>query len=95
MSVLNRSVTQNADGSWVLPNVPANFGPVRARVTCVVNGQTASGESDPFLVPANGVVNLPPIRFGQVTPIPLSLSLSSPTTTLAGTGSRIGALPDR
>lgn len=86
VSVLNRSVTQNADGSWVLPNVPANFGPVRARVTCLVNGQTISGESDPFLVPANGVVNLPPIRFGQVMPIPLSLSLSSPVTTLPGPG---------
>ena len=38
VSILNRTVTQNADGSWVLPNVPANFGPVRARVTCLVNG---------------------------------------------------------
>ena len=38
---------------------PANFGPVRARVTCIVNGQTISGESEPFIVPANGVVNIP------------------------------------
>ena len=59
MSVLNRNVRVNPDGSWVLPNVPANFGYVRARATCIVNGQTISGESEPFLVPANGVVNLP------------------------------------
>ena len=70
VSILNRTVTQSADGSWVPPNVPANFGPVRARVTCLVNGQTISGESAPFTVPANGVVNLPPIKFGQTTPIP-------------------------
>src|SRR5690348_4563212 len=68
VSVLNRNVRVNPDGSWVLPNIPANFGPVRARVTCVVNGETISGESEPFIVPANGVVNLPHIVFGQTTP---------------------------
>ena len=86
VSVLNRSVTQNADGSWVLPNVPANFGPVRARVTCLINGETISGESDPFVVPANGVVNLPPLRFGQTTPIPTALTVSGPASGLTATG---------
>lgn len=86
VSVLNRSVEQQADGSWILPNVPANFGPVRARMTCIQNGQTVSGESDPFVVPANGVVNLPPIHFGQTTPVPLALSLSTASMTLAGPG---------
>jgi hypothetical protein len=38
VSVLNRNVRVNPDGSWVLPNVPANFGPVRARATCVEKG---------------------------------------------------------
>ena len=57
ISVLNRNVRVRPDGSWVLPNVPANFGFVRARVTCIVEGRTISGESDPFLIPANGVVN--------------------------------------
>src|SRR5258705_7159801 len=86
VSILNRTVTQNADGSWVLPNVPANFGPARARVTCLVNGQTISGESDPFTVPANGVVNLPPIQFGQTTPIPTALTLTAPTNPLTAVG---------
>lgn len=31
VSVLNRNVQVNPDGSWVLPNIPANFGPVRTR----------------------------------------------------------------
>ena len=33
VSVLNRNVPVNADGTWVLPNVPANFGTVKARAT--------------------------------------------------------------
>ena len=64
ISVLNRNVQAKPDGSWVLPNVPANFGPVRARATCIVDGRTISGESAPFNVPANGVVNVPQIIFG-------------------------------
>ena len=61
------------DGSWVLPNIPANFGLVRARATCIFNGQTVSGESLPFLVLANSSVNVPPIVFGPTTPIPTAL----------------------
>ena len=32
VSVLNRTVRVNADGTWVLPNVPANTGRVKARL---------------------------------------------------------------
>src|SRR5436309_450140 len=62
VSVLNRSVPVNPDGSWVLPNIPANFGQVKARATCVQNGVTTFGESDFFTVPANQAVNLPHIK---------------------------------
>lgn len=89
VSVLNRSVTVNHDGSWVLPNVPANFGLVRARATCIVNGQTISGESDLFAVPPNGVVNLKPIVFGRSTPIPTSLSVTAPAQTLTQAGATL------
>src|SRR2546426_8260036 len=78
VSVLNRNVRVSPDGSWVLPNVPANFGLVRARVTCVVDGKTISGESEPFLIPANGVVNRPHIVFGRTTAIPRSVSVATP-----------------
>src|ERR1019366_1434727 len=61
VSVLNRTVPVNADGSWVLPNIPANIGAVKARATCVRNGVTIFGESDFFTVLANGAVNLPAI----------------------------------
>ena len=88
-AVLNRNVRVRPDGSWVLPNVPANFGLVRARATCIINGETISGESDPFLVPANGVVNLPRIIFHRSTPIPQSLSITPSDATLTSVGATL------
>ncbi|HLK48955.1 MAG TPA: Ig-like domain-containing protein [Bryobacteraceae bacterium] len=86
VSVLNRNVQVNADGTWVLPNVPAGYGPVRARATCVQNGITSSGESDFFTVAANGAQNLPAITLGAATPIPASLTLTAPPTPLTAAG---------
>src|SRR5438067_8932087 len=76
VSVLNRNVPVNPDGTWVLPNVPANFGQVKARATCVQNGFTTFGESAFFTIPANGAVNLPAITLGTSTPIPVSLGIA-------------------
>lgn len=86
VSVLNRNVQVNADGTWVLPNIPANFGLIRARATCVKNGVTTSGESAPFTLTTNGSINVPPIILGPTTPIPRSLTLTTPTPTLATPG---------
>jgi hypothetical protein len=86
VSVLNRNVQVNPDGTWVLPNIPANFGQVRARATCVDNGLTRSGQSDLFLLPANGSVNVPPIQLGATTPIPTGLILNTVITTLTSAG---------
>jgi hypothetical protein len=86
VSVLNRTVRVNPDGSWVLPNVPANFGRVKARATCVRNGVTTSGESDYFTIPANGTVNLPTIILSPTTQIPATLGITpaNPSFTAAG-----------
>jgi hypothetical protein len=86
VSVLNRNVSVNPDGTWVLPNIPANFGQVRARATCVEGGITRSGQSDFFILPANGSVNVPPIQLGATTPIPTGLTLNSAITTLTSAG---------
>lgn len=86
VSVLNRNTRVRPDGSWVLPNIPANFGLVRARATCVENGVTTSGESAPFLILAGGSVNVPPIVLGPTTPIPRLLALTAPTTQLTSIG---------
>ena len=95
VSVLNRTVPVNADGTWVLPNVPANFGQVKARAVCVQNGTTSFGESAFFTIPANGAVNLPAITLGATTLIPslmtigpaapISLSSAGQTVQLAVT----------
>jgi hypothetical protein len=86
VSVLNRNVRVKPDGSWVLPNVPANFGLVRARATCVVDGETISGESAPFLISANGSVDVPPIVLGPTTLIPQSVTLTGPSSPLGQIG---------
>lgn len=89
VSVLNRNVSVNTDGSWVLPNVPAGFGLVRARATCVNTGVTTSGQSDPFVLNARAIVNLPHIPLGNTTPIPTSLTITAPTTTLTSIGQTV------
>jgi hypothetical protein len=89
VSVLNRNVQVNPDGSWVLPNIPANFGQVKARATCVQNGVTTFGESAFFTVPANGAVNLPDIVLGATTPIPASLAISPSAPLLNAIGQTI------
>src|SRR5690349_4943962 len=53
VSVLNRNIQVNSNGTWVLPNVPANQGRVRARATCVLSGLTRFGQSALFTVPLN------------------------------------------
>jgi hypothetical protein len=89
VSVLNRTVQVKPDGTWVLPNIPANFGPVRARATCVENGVTQSGQSDFFTVPTNGSVNVPPIVLGPVTPIPTQVTVAAPSSTLNQPGQTV------
>ena len=82
VSVLNRTVQVKPDGTWVLPNIPANFGSVKARATCVENGITRSGESAAFTIPTNGSVNVPRIVLGATTPIPSRVVLTAPTVRL-------------
>lgn len=82
VSVLNRTTQANHDGTWILPSVPANFGPVRARATCVRNGITLFGQSDLFTIATNQSITLPHIALGNVSPIPTSINVTAPVTTL-------------
>ena len=86
VSILNRNVSVNPDGSWVLPNVPAGFGTVRARATCVTNGVTVSGQSDLFQISPNRMNAIPDIKLGATSPIPIGLNINSPITTLTTAG---------
>ncbi len=94
VSVLNRNVQAKPDGTWVLPNIPANFGNVRARATCVQGGVTTYGESAQFTIPANGSVTLPPIVLGPTTRIPTSLrvSVAAPVLATVGATTQVQAL---
>jgi hypothetical protein len=87
VAVLNRTVQVNHDGSWVLPNIPAGFGLIRARATCVNNGATTFGQSDLFTIVANRMNAIPPIPLGPTSPIPTSIGIAaSPGTDLTTAG---------
>jgi hypothetical protein len=90
VSVLNRTVQVLPNGSWVLPNIPTNVGLVRARVTCVENGITRSGQSEYFRVPPSGVIYVPPmILNAPVQPIAASIVLTSPVSLLTSVGATV------
>jgi hypothetical protein len=86
VSVLNRTSYVQADGSWVLPNVPSNLGRVRVRATCVENGVTTSGQSEFFDVPRNGIIKVPEIVFDAPRQVPSKLVLTASQTTLGAVG---------
>lgn len=63
VNVLNRSVQVNPDGTWDMPNVPSTMGNVRARATCVQNGQTINGVTPYFTVETNKRTTVPDFIF--------------------------------
>lgn len=83
VSALNRTAPVDANGIWLLPNVPADLGLLRIRATCVsANGTVTSGASASlYSVPANGVVSVFDIAFQSPAPIPTTLTLASPFLT--------------
>ncbi len=89
VSAFNRTTPVQADGVWVLPNVPANLGQVRVRATCIENGVVRFGASGLITVPANGVIQIEDIDFQGPPPVPASLSLNAPLTTLSTVGQTV------
>ncbi|HEX7149876.1 MAG TPA: carboxypeptidase regulatory-like domain-containing protein [Thermoanaerobaculia bacterium] len=83
VTILNRVARVKPDGNWSIPNVPANAGRVRARATCQRSGVTTTGQSEYFLVPANGLINAIRIVFDDPKPVPARIVLTAPATTLA------------
>jgi hypothetical protein len=86
VAILNRTVPVNPDGTWTLPNIPAGFGLVRARATCVQNGITTFGQSALFTIIPNRMNAIPQIPLGSTTPIPNSLNISASPTMLTQAG---------
>lgn len=86
VSALNRSARVQSDGTWVLPNVPADQGQVRMRATCIEGGNARSGQSGFFDMLPNGAVRVDQIRFDAPVVIPVTVSLTAPQTTLTAVG---------
>ena len=86
ISVLNRVGRVQPDGNWRIDNVPTNFGPIRARATCVVDGETITGQSAPFIVQNNGVVQAGWISFLDQAPVPTALRVTNPLGSLGSPG---------
>ncbi len=87
ISILNRTAQVQPDGSWRIANVPANFGALRARANCVEGGATLTGESSLITV-QGGISNGfdAEIVLGSATPIPDSLAVTAPISTLTSAG---------
>src|ERR1035441_7370009 len=86
VSILNQTAQFQPYGSWRIDNVPANFGPVRVRATCVQNGITYSGQSDFVTIQPNQINGFNPFSLGNATPIPTSLAITSTITNLGTNG---------
>ncbi len=80
-SLLNRTVVPAEDGSFYFAGIPAELGFHRVRLACEANG-VSYGQSGLFELVPNGFVLIGPIQFGDVSPIPVALEISAPTTTL-------------
>ena len=76
ISIMNRTVQVAANGSWRMNNVPSFMGRVRARATCLENGETRSGQSEFFSLQSNSFSLVEQIFFDDPAPIPVSLFFS-------------------
>ncbi len=87
ISILNRTAQVQPDGSWRIVNVPGSFGSLRARAPCVEGGVTVTGESSLIAFQA-GIANGfdAEIVLGAATPIPDSLAVTAPISTLTSAG---------
>jgi hypothetical protein len=78
VSAGNRNAPLTADGSYTIFGIPGNLGSIRARATCSDGsvGESAAGFTDPFQA---AVIELGPIVFGAITPVPVALLLVAPS----------------
>lgn len=91
VSVLNQTANVLADGTWEVPNIPSNMGPVRARVSCVADDETLSGSSDLFTITPNRMNAIPRIVLGSGAATPASILLQLPVTTFETPGQAVQA----
>jgi hypothetical protein len=99
ISAVNRNAVVETDASYTVFNIPANAGALRGRVTCSDGsvGQTAVKFSS---VVGGATIDLGPIVWGKIDPVPTALGLTAPEKriTTGGTSqlnaTAIGINPD-
>ncbi|RLA48062.1 MAG: hypothetical protein DRR06_00505, partial [Gammaproteobacteria bacterium] len=97
VSILNRTVRAEVDGSFEMPNVPATMGSIKARATCVRDGQTITGETDYFSVKRDDSVDVGAFYIGVAEAIPVTLSvtnISGNSVVLSSIGASMGLVVD-
>jgi hypothetical protein len=82
INVLNRTVSVQEDGTWFLTNVPSNMGQIRARATCIRDGDTERGASEYFSIEENNFSETPRIYKAVKERIPTRLEYASPGTNI-------------
>lgn len=86
VSIVNRTARVDVGGSWRVENIPA-LGSVRARATCAESGTTLTGSSS-FVTLQPDITNAfdADIVLGVADPVPQSLTITTPATTLIDVG---------
>ena len=77
VSILNRTIFANEEGRFAMPNVPSFLGQIRARATCVRDGETISGQTDYFTVITNDTIDSGAFYTDNQEEIPVSLAFAS------------------
>ncbi|WDE07244.1 Ig-like domain-containing protein [Thalassomonas viridans] len=99
-TILNRQTQVNADGTFVIPNVPVPQGAFRVRVVCDrADGTVDNGQSPFVLGNPNGETLFDDISFADDDPVPVSIEITSPALELTpeANGAQLvttGTLPD-
>jgi hypothetical protein len=98
-SIANRSVQVNPNGTFAIPNVPADIGFYRVRVVCKDPDSVRSGQSGFLSLVPNGETIATNIKIGEVDPAPISVALASPSNNLTQVGqtaqlTATGTMPD-
>lgn len=80
ISILNRTVNVQPDGTWFVSNIPSTMGQVRARATCVREGNTLNGETDYFNIVTNQLTGASVFYLAEDNPIPVTLAFENFST---------------
>ncbi len=86
VSVLNQTVRVNPDGSFSIPNVPADGRLARIRVVCDVDGELFGAVSEFIMITPDEAISIGDLRLGPIPPSVESLSAFANPSVIAQPG---------